>query len=70
VLTYVAPGERWRFFAAVGDLEAVWLSNEVPGTVPGIPSTAREESAALLVRDGGVPLAHTDPHGTWLRWLG
>ena len=70
VLTYVAPDERWRFFAAVGDLAAVWLSNEVPGTVPGIPSAAREESAALLVRDGRVPLAHTDPHGTWLRWLG
>jgi hypothetical protein len=70
VLTYVAPAERWRFFTAVGDVGAVWLSNEVPGAVPGIPSTAREESAALLVRDGRTPLAHTDPHGTWLRWLG
>ena len=83
VLTYVAPGERWRFFTAVADLDAVWLSNEVPGLVPGIPSTAREQSGggrgargreeqsgALLVRDGRTPLAHTDPHGTWLRWLG
>jgi hypothetical protein len=70
VLTYVAPGERWRFFTAVGDLGAVWLSNEVPGTVPGIASTAREESAAVLIRDGRTALAHTDPHGTWLRWLG
>jgi hypothetical protein len=70
VLTYVAPGERWRFFTAVGDLDAVWLSNEVPGVVPGISSAAREKSAALLVRDGRTPLAHTDPHGTWLRWLG
>jgi hypothetical protein len=70
VLTYVAPGERWRFFAAVGELEAVWLSNEVPGVVPGVLSAAREESAAVLVRDGRVPLAHTDPHGAWLRWLG
>jgi hypothetical protein len=70
VLTYVAPGERWRFFTAVGDLDAVWLSNEVPGVVPGISPAAREKSAALLVRDGRTPLAHTDPHGTWLRWLG
>jgi hypothetical protein len=70
VLTYVAPDERERFFTAVGDLDAVWLSNEVPGTVPGIPSAAREKSAGLLVRDGRTPLAHTDPHGTWLRWLG
>jgi hypothetical protein len=70
VLTYVAPAERWRFFTAVGDVGAVWLSNEVPGAVPGIPSTARDEGAALLVQDGRTPLAHTDPHGTWLRWLG
>jgi hypothetical protein len=88
VLTYVAPGERWRFFAAVADLDAVWLSNEVPGLVPesgggrgargreqqsggGRGARGREQqSAALLVRDGRTPLAHTDPHGTWLRWLG
>ena len=95
VLTYVAPGERWRFFTAVAGLEAVWLSNEVPGTVPGIGSAAREQSgggrgargreeqsgggrgargreeqsAAVLIRDGRTPLAHTDPHGTWLCWL-
>jgi hypothetical protein len=70
VLTYVRPRERWRFFAAVADVTAVWLSNEVPGTVPGVPSDARDESAAVLIRDGRMPLAHTDPHGTWLRWLG
>ncbi|HEY2309212.1 MAG TPA: DUF2332 domain-containing protein [Streptosporangiaceae bacterium] len=70
VLTYVAPGERWRFFTAVADLGAVWLSNEGPGTVPGIASTALEVSASVLIRDGRTPLAHTDPHGTWLRWLG
>lgn len=70
VLSYVAPGERGRFFTAVAGLRAVWLSNEAPGVVPGIPSAARERSTALLVRDGRTPLAHTDPHGTWLRWLG
>ncbi len=70
VLSYVVPGERGRFFTAVAGLRAVWLSNEVPGVVPGISPAAREESAALLVRDGRTPLAHTDPHGTWLRWLG
>jgi len=69
VLAYVAPAERGRFFTAIGDLGAVWLSNEVPGVVPGVPSTAREQSAAVLVRDGRTALAHTDPHGTWLRWL-
>ena len=38
--------------------------------VPGLPSTTREQGPSLLVRDGRTPLAHTDPHGTWLRWLG
>jgi hypothetical protein len=70
VLSYVAPAERGRFFTAVAGLGAVWLSNEAPGVVPGIPSAAREQSTALLIRDGRTPLAHTDPHGTWLRWLG
>ena len=35
-----------------------------------IDSAAREENAAVLIRDGRAPLAYTDPHGTWLRWLG
>jgi hypothetical protein len=69
VLWYVAPDDRGRFFTAVGDLGAVWLSNEGPGVVPGIPSAAPEASASLLVRDGRTALAHTDPHGAWLRWL-
>jgi hypothetical protein len=69
VLSYVAPGERGRFFTAVGELGAVWLSNEVPGVVPGVPSNATEPGTALLVRDGRTALAHTDPHGSWLRWL-
>jgi hypothetical protein len=70
VLTYVAPADRGQFFTAVGDLGAVWLSNEGPGVVPGIESAAPEQSAHLLIRDGRTPLAHTDSHGTWLRWLG
>jgi hypothetical protein len=75
VLAYVAPGDRGRFFTAVGGLRAVWLSNEAPGVVPGIQpagreAAAREQSVALLICDGRALLAHTDPHGTWLRWLG
>jgi hypothetical protein len=69
VLWYVAPEDRGRFFTAVSGLGAVWLSNEGPGVVPGVPSAAPEASASLLVRDGRTALAHTDPHGAWLRWL-
>jgi hypothetical protein len=70
VLTYVAPGDRRRFFATVADLDAVWLSNEGAGVVPGIASAVPEANAHLLVRDGRTAVAHTDSHGTWLRWLG
>jgi len=70
VLAYVAPGKRAGFTAMVRDLGVVWLSNEAPGVVPGLPATsARAEGMSVLVRDGRTPLAHTDPHGTWLRWL-
>jgi hypothetical protein len=24
----------------------------------------------VLIRDGRTPLAFTDPHGTWVEWLG
>jgi hypothetical protein len=24
----------------------------------------------VLIRDGRTPLAYTDPHGTWVHWLG
>jgi hypothetical protein len=60
-----------RYFSAtVRDLGVVWLSNEAPGVVPGLPETTRERGLSVLARDGHTPLAHTDPHGTWLRWLG
>jgi len=70
VLAYVAPSERAGFIATVRDLGVVWLSNEAPGVVPGLPVTsARGEGMSVLARDGRTPLAHTDPHGAWLRWL-
>jgi hypothetical protein len=69
VLSYVSPAGRERFRATVGDLGVVWLSNEAPGVVPGLPETTREGGVSVLARDGRTPLAHTDPHGAWLRWL-
>ena len=69
VLTYVAPGERGRFFDAVGDLDAVWLSNEAPGVLPGITAPACPGGPFLLIRDGHTPLACTDGHGAWVQWL-
>jgi hypothetical protein len=69
VLAYVAAEDRKRFAQTVGDLEAVWLSNEAPGVVPGLPLTRFREGTFVLGRGGRTPLAFADGHGTWLHWL-
>ena len=50
-------------------LAAVWLSNEAPGVVPGLPHTEFREGTFVLAHGGRTPLAFADGHGTWLRWL-
>jgi hypothetical protein len=52
-------------------LNAVWISNEVPGVFPEIAAKAtasRPEGAFLLAIDG-EPVAWTDPHGAWIDWF-
>jgi hypothetical protein len=68
VLYQVVPGERDRFARTVRGLDAVWLSSEAPGILPGTAGPARDGQTCVLTRDG-LPIAHTDSHGTWLRWL-
>jgi hypothetical protein len=71
VLAYLSMPHRVRFAATVAGLDAVWLSNEAPGIVPGSAcAAARQNGNFVLLRDGGTPLAVTDGHGTWLDWLG
>jgi hypothetical protein len=69
VLAYVEPEDRERFAQTVRGLAAVWLSNEAPGVVPGMPFTDFREGTCVLGRDGRTPLAFTDGHGAWLHWL-
>ena len=69
VLAYVAPEGRERFARTVRSLAAVWLSNEAPGVVSGLPFTRFREGTFVLGHDGRTPLAFTDGHGTWLHWL-
>ena len=75
VLAYVAPGLRQRFADTVRGVADVWLSNEGPEVVPGLPGPGLprpddEDDPFVLARDGRTPLALADGHGTWLRWLG
>jgi hypothetical protein len=69
VLAYVAPDDRAMLAETVASLGAVWLSNEAAGVIPGMPGPARDGAAFVVVRDGRVPIAFADPHGTWLQWL-
>lgn len=69
VLAYLTPADREHFAATVRNLPAVWLSNEGPGVVPGVPTPRHSGAPFVLSRDGGEPLALTDPHGEWLHWL-
>jgi hypothetical protein len=69
VLAYVTPAGRQRFAGTVRGLPAVWLSNEGPTVLPGIPVPAHKGAPFVLARDGRTPLALTDGHGTWLQWL-
>jgi hypothetical protein len=69
VLAYVTPADRQRFAGTVRGLPAVWLSNEGPAILPGITVPAYAGAPFVLTRDGQIPLAFTDSHGTWLHWL-
>jgi hypothetical protein len=69
VLAYVTPGGRQQFADTVRGLGAVWLSNEGPGVVPGLPVPAYQGWPFVLGRDGRTALALTDGHGQWLQWL-
>jgi hypothetical protein len=69
VLAYVTPRGRRQFAAAVRGLGAIWLSNEGPGVVPGLPVPAHQGAPFILGRDATTPLAIADGHGQWLHWL-
>jgi hypothetical protein len=69
VLAYVTPEDRRQFAAIVRGLPAVWLSNEGPGVVPGLPIPPGQGAPFVLARDGSTPLALADGHGAWLHWL-
>jgi hypothetical protein len=72
VLSYVSPARRREFAAAVGALDAVWLSNEAVGVLPELrnePAPAADTEPFVLARDGRTALALTDGHGTWIEWI-
>ena len=72
VLGYVRDAaDRRRFADTVRALGARWVANEPPGVVeleqPPRPGPA--PGGEVLLSLDAEPLAWTDPHGAWMRWL-
>ena len=68
VLAYVDGPQRASFANLVRTLNAVWISNEGAGVVPGVEVPRHVGGPFVLARDT-APAALTDGHGTWLHWL-
>ena len=72
VLAYVAdPAERVQFARGVQSLDAVWIANEGPEMIPGVPAEiigTRAPSDDFLMCVDGHPVAWADGHGTWIDW--
>ena len=77
VLVYVARPQRERFAAAVGALDARWLSLEAAGLFPGVAAgieratgiTAPELQGRFALALDGDALAFVAPHGGRIDWF-
>jgi hypothetical protein len=68
VLAYVQPARRGQFAELVRSLDAVWISNEGPGVVHGVPAPPPDTRSFVLIQNGRT-IALTEGHGSWLHWL-
>jgi hypothetical protein len=68
VLGYVDAAGRAEFTETMRGLHATWISNEMPGLVPGTDIDSGGAARIVLARDQR-PLALTGPHGQSLTWL-
>ena len=72
VLAYVRdPADRAAFAHSVAELDAVWIANEGPQNIPGVPTSVMQERPVgdeFLLCVDGQPTAWTDGHGTWIDW--
>jgi hypothetical protein len=72
VLPYLASrAEVDTFVATVRELNAVWISNESPSTLPELASRAkvRPPKSRFLLAVNGEPIAFAGPHGQSIEWL-
>jgi hypothetical protein len=72
VLAYVESREdRAAFARTVGEIGAMWVSNEAPGVFPEISAKARRPRPPhhVLLSLNEEPIAWTDLHGASIEWL-
>ncbi len=74
VLSYLDPAGRERFVRQVRELDAHWISQELPFVLPGIasrlPRPPSASQATYVVALDGRPVAFAPMHGDWLDWFG
>ena len=73
VLNYLPPEGRESFYRKALDLPVTWLSQEAGGVFPEINAKAPEQpggKALYVLAVSGEPVAFSEPHGGWVRWLG
>lgn len=68
VLGYVDAAGRAAFTETMRSLDASWISNEMPGLVPGTDIDTRGAALIVVARDQ-QPLALAGAHGQSLTWL-
>lgn len=70
-LPYLTDHDRESFVELVEALNAVWVSNEAPGIVPGMPEwlETSQLAGAFVIGMNGENVALADAHGAWMRWL-
>jgi hypothetical protein len=72
VLAYVPDAEqRHAFGETVRSLDARWLANEGPAVLQTAPAAGQQPwpTGEFVLALDRVPIARTDPHGTWIEWL-
>lgn len=70
-LPYLTDRDRLLFVELVRAIDAVWVSNEGFGMVPGMPERLDppERAGASVLSSNGKAVAVADNHGAWIRWL-
>jgi hypothetical protein len=70
-LPYLTDQDRLSFVELVKTANAVWVSNEAFGMVPGMPERPDEgeQTGAVVLGANGKEVAIADNHGAWMRWL-